>query len=400
MKLYAFELGRKKELCFAELLAVIGENNLVEKNIDTAIFKLDEKQEKNIQILQNSLGGTIKIVEIFKTIKRENISKAAQETQIKDSVKEYLDENFKDRTGKINFSLTILNQKFPDKILIKNLLISSKKILKELGLNSRFVNQNFGNTKPSTIYKARVIEKGVDINIIYCDKNIHIGNTVAIQDIDRYSLRDFDRPKRDALVGMLPPKLAQIMINLAVPEGKNKTTIYDPFCGTGVIPMEGLLMGYDVIGSDIDERMVEYTTENLNWLVKNLETNETPSFRVFKHDARHISKSELPEEITAIVTEGYLGPALTKFPTEEEQEKIFRELSNLHLNWLKQVHALTKKDLRVVMCLTGFKKSGSIIHFPRFKELVNLAGYKIENTYSYDREDQIVVRDIVILTKI
>ncbi len=391
MNLYAFELGRKKELCLAELLSVLGEKNLLEKNMDTAIFKLKESQEKNIQSLQDSLGGTIKIVKIFKT---------AQKNQIKDIVKEYLEENFKDRTGKINFSLTILNQKFPDKILIKNLLISSKKILKELGLNSRFVNQNFGNTKPSTIYKARVIEKGVDINIIYSDKTIYIGNTVAIQDIDSYSLRDFNRPKRDALVGMLPPKLAQVMINLAVPEAKDKTTIYDPFCGTGVIPMEGLLLGYDVIGSDIDQRMVEYTTENCDWLIKNFRPKNSPSFRIFKNDAKFLTKNLLPENITAIVTEGYLGPALTKYPLEEEQEKIFRELSNLHLNWLKQVHELTNKNLRIVMCLTGFKKNTSITHFPRFKELATFAGYKIEDTYSYDREDQIVIRDIVILTKI
>lgn len=392
MNLYAFELGRKKELCLAELLAVLGKENLVEKNLDTAIFRLKESDTKHIQTLQNSLGGTIKIIEIFATIKKED--------ETKDVVKKHLNENFSETTGKIPFSVTILSKKFLDKIFIKNLLTSSKKILKELGLNSRFVNQNFGNTKPSTIYKARVIEKGVDINIIYGEKGIYVGKTVAIQDIDSYSLRDFDRPKRDAKVGMLPPKLAQVMINLAVPQAKNKTIIYDPFCGTGVIPMEGLLLGYDVIGSDIDQRMVEYTQENCDWLIKNFKQKETPSFRFFKNDARFLTKNELPEKITAIVTEGYLGSALNKFPTEEEQEKIFRELSNLHLNWLKQVHVLTPKDIKIVMCLTAFKKTTSVTHFPRFKEITNMTGWKIENTYLYDREDQIVVRDIVILTKI
>ena len=395
MNLYAFELGRKKELCLAELLSVLGEKNLVEKNLDTAIFSLTEAQTKNIQALQNSLGGTIKIIRILEKIKKEN--------EINDIIKKHLEENFKDASGKIPFSVSILSKKFPDKNLIKNLLTFSKKILKELGLNSRFVNQNFGNTKPSTIYKARVIEKGMDINIIYGNKDLYIGRTVAIQDIDNYSLRDFDRPKRDAKVGMLPPKLAQVMINLALGQAKNtdtkKTIIYDPFCGTGVIPMEGLLLGYDVIGSDIDGKMVEYTQENLNWLIKTFKLNENSTFRTFTHDARHLTKTELPERTTAIVTEGYLGPALTKFPTEEEQEKIFRELSNLHLNWLKQIHELTPKDSKIVMCLTAFKKNGSVTHFPRFQEIAKLAGYKIGNTYSYDREDQIVVRDIVILEK-
>jgi hypothetical protein len=39
-----------------------------------------------------------------------------------------------------------------------------------------------------------------------------------VQDIDAYAERDFERPMRDAFVGMLPPKLAQIMLNLAVGE--------------------------------------------------------------------------------------------------------------------------------------------------------------------------------------
>jgi len=65
MSLFAFELGRKKELCFAELVAVLGKNNLVERNLDTAIFDL--KEFDTIK-LQDSLGGTIKIVEIFNNI--------------------------------------------------------------------------------------------------------------------------------------------------------------------------------------------------------------------------------------------------------------------------------------------------------------------------------------------
>ena len=37
-------------------------------------------------------------------------------------------------------------------------------------------------------------------------------------------IRDQNRPKRDARVGMLPPKLAQIMINLANPEAGSLDT--------------------------------------------------------------------------------------------------------------------------------------------------------------------------------
>ncbi len=50
-----------------------------------------------------------------------------------------------------------------------------------------------------------------------------VAQTVKVQDIAAYTLRDRSRPKRDARIGMLPPKLAQIIINLAVgavPEDK------------------------------------------------------------------------------------------------------------------------------------------------------------------------------------
>jgi hypothetical protein len=57
-----------------------------------------------------------------------------------------------------------------------------------------------------------------------------LAQTMAVQDIDSYTLRDRGRPKRDARVGMLPPKLAQIIINLAKPEPN--TTVLDPFCAT------------------------------------------------------------------------------------------------------------------------------------------------------------------------
>lgn len=71
-------------------------------------------------------------------------------------------------------------------------------------------------------------------------------------------MRDYGRPARDARVGMLPPKLAQIMLNLSVKDEKSGTVL-DPFCGTGVLLQEAALAGFDFIGSDIEPRMVEMT---------------------------------------------------------------------------------------------------------------------------------------------
>ena len=41
----------------------------------------------------------------------------------------------------------------------------------------------------------------------------YLAQTLFVQNIEAYAARDQARPKRDARVGMLPPKLAQILIN-------------------------------------------------------------------------------------------------------------------------------------------------------------------------------------------
>jgi tRNA G10 N-methylase Trm11 len=103
------------------------------------------------------------------------------------------------------------------------------------------------------------------------------------QNITAYAKRDQNRPKRDAFVGMLPPKLAQTMINLAV--GPNQPQIWlqnrdfakidgktpkllDPFCGTGTVLQEAILKGFTAYGSDLNPKMVDYTKENIKWLEK------------------------------------------------------------------------------------------------------------------------------------
>jgi tRNA (guanine10-N2)-dimethyltransferase len=59
----------------------------------------------------------------------------------------------------------------------------------------------------------------------------------------------------------LPPKTARALINLSgVARGG---TVYDPFCGTGGVLLEGATMGVRVIGSDLDPDMVAATKKNL-----------------------------------------------------------------------------------------------------------------------------------------
>ncbi len=381
MNLYAFELGRKRHLCFSELMSVLGEENFVEKNNDTATFKIDLSDP---QAMQDRLGGTIKIIKILDNSK-----------DLKGPIEKILEKDFSNHEGKIPFAINILNFKNPRQINIKELLSFSKKILKSLGNNARFINKNFKNTPPSTIFKSRVIEKGIDINIIRQDNGYAIGKTVSIQNIDLYSKRDFDKPCRDAKIGMLPPKLAQILINLA---GPDTSTIYDPFCGTGTVLMEGLLMGKTVVGSDIGSKLVDYSQRNCEWLEKEYETSA--SYKVFTKDAQKLESNDIPNDLDAIITEGYLGPPINNTPSPERRKEIFAELTELHHNWLTNAHKITPANCKIVMCKTAYKVGEKIEHFPDFELLAESAGYEITKTFTYERPNQIVIRDIAILEKI
>ncbi|MFH0874886.1 MAG: DNA methyltransferase [archaeon] len=78
----------------------------------------------------------------------------------------------------------------------------------------------------------------------------------------------------------LNPRLARAMINLT---GIKKGKLYDPFCGTGGILIEGGLLGYEIIGNDIEEDMILRTKENLEHFGIN-------SFNIAKKDSNHITE--------------------------------------------------------------------------------------------------------------
>ncbi len=62
----------------------------------------------------------------------------------------------------------------------------------------------------------------------------------------------------------LPPRYAKGLLNLCrVSEGER---VLDPFCGTGGIVMESMLMGADTVGTDIDGAMISGTIANLRQL--------------------------------------------------------------------------------------------------------------------------------------
>ena len=236
-----------------------------------------------------------------------------------------------------------------------------------------------------------------------------------MQPFKELSFRDYERPAKDSRSGMLPPKLAQIMINLS--KVKKEATLLDPFCGSGTVLMEGLLMEIKkVIGSDISEKAIADTNKNTDWVIRKFEL-ENPNYTTKVKDATELSAFIDPDSIDAIVTEPFLGPQRG----DHEIRKVKQELEALYSDTIKEFKKILKKDGRIVMLWPAFTSNKEMRITNSKSSRTDLetitpdfTGFKIVNplpedlkspkitttdrdTIIYGREGQRVWREIVIL---
>ena len=298
-----------------------------------------------------------------------------------------------------------------------------KKILVRHGRSVRVVEN-----KDAALSTATSLHNGLNgknerkVELIKVDDGWY--KVIGVQDIDAYARRDQARPARDARVGMLPPKLAQILINLCGPL-KPDSRILDPFCGTGVVLQEALLMGYQAYGTDLSERMVEYSEKNLQWL----ESQNFSSTNVSRA-AKLADRERAPREdgrasgfgekmfwlsqgdatsftwtqpIDAVACEGYLGKPFSKIPTDIELKEQQQECSSIILGFLKNLAGQIKKDTPVTIAIPAWLRENQTYERLDLLDQIEDLGYNVNNKSRegllYHREGQVVARDILILRK-
>ncbi len=228
-----------------------------------------------------------------------------------------------------------------------------KNWLKESSYKPRFVDNPRELVTPSVLLdKNHVLEKGFELNLLENPKTHQKewGVTIAVQDYEGFSIRDYDRPKSNKFKGMVPPKLARIMVNLAGCEPGS--TIWDPFCGSGTILQEALLLGYKVIGSDIDHRSILETKTNLEWLCETFMISHK-NYEIFPHDV----KEGIPKglKFDAIVTEPFLGPVLRQEITVQRFQEIVQEVDPVYKALYKIMEDADKTTKTGVVVVPGFK---------------------------------------------
>lgn len=399
MHSYAALLGHLPHISIAELSAMFPDFSLQFSNNAVAVFETKEKIDQNTQ---NTLGGTILFA---KQLTRDSVD-------IED-VPQMIYTELKDAKGKATFSLRA--DGVPPKSF-RSLYRDCKNYLKERDIASRYIGNEKKPALPVQLHDNDMLESdnGCEIVMIRHKKDLWIGKTITAQDTKAYSERDVGKPVRDTTVGLLPPKLAQILLNFgmyALRESTKKmpkdVVVFDPFCGTGVIPLEAMLQGMQILGSDLSPKAVKDSEKNIEWLRKkyDIKKKDVPS-TIWKQDAK--KDFTLKEQPHVIVTETTLGPGLRKRPLVKEAEKIKKDMELLQIGFIENV-AQTLPNVPIVMTWPVWYTKAKPVLLEQALKTCDALGYRrilppgIDPTFKdrtsilYRRKDQFVGREILIL---
>lgn len=295
--------------------------------------------------------------------------------------------------------------------------LTLKKAIKKTGRNVRVVPNKASELNAAQVIHNRLTnETGWELYLVQDGGKTVVAQTVKVQDIEAYAKRDRARPGRDTRVGMLPPKLAQIIINLGagrLPEDKLQDicdipagepvprpllgkTVLDPFCGTGVILQEALLMGYDAYGSDIEPRMIDYSRRNLEWL-------GVGEARLEQGDATG-HRWQAPVDVVA--GEAYLGRPFTSLPPAEELERTAADCNLIIKKFLRNIHDQLEPGARLCLAVPAWQTApGRFKKLPLVDQISALGYNRVSFEHSpdedliYYRKDQVVARQLLVITR-
>ncbi|MCD4705294.1 methyltransferase domain-containing protein [bacterium] len=405
--LYSFILGHSPQLSQAEIESVLRYRKIDFQIIVQSDYFLilETKIELDVEGLNNILGGIIKIGKIeFFVDKLDNIE------NLKNTFIEIIKKNcnldkppqLKGECGgkKVKFGFSIYEKNSSVEKFIFQLAMNIKKHFKSEGISSRVLTSKEQDLSAVIVEKEHLIRLGFDMQILNSNGRYYFSRTLAVQDFARFNALDYDRPRVDAQSGMMPPKLAKIMLNLS----GNRGIIADPFCGSGTILLMAAELGFKkIIGSDISEKAVIDSQENLKWYQERFDNNV--HHYVFKSDVKDLIKEGIEKNsIDCIVSEGYLGKPLRGNESAEFIKKQILELEKLYLDSFRIFAKILKSQGVVVISLPIFHTFQQDFYLKVLDDIQDL-GFKIESLLEeadiivYKRENQKVFRQIVKLVK-
>ncbi len=227
-----------------------------------------------------------------------------------------------------------------------------------------------------------------------------LARTVAVQDFEDWNRRDYGRPHADPKAGMLPPKVARMIANIALGDRPAGKTLLDPFCGMGTVLIESMLIGAGAVGSDISEEVAAKAEKNVAWAKTTYpRIVDTPS-KVLVSDAVHISDA-LNASVDAIATEPYMGPTRlggtdAKY-TQQQIKNIVTGLEKLYIGALKDWKRVLKQGGIAVIALPSVQIGKRRITVKRVVDTCENVGYTtMLGPIEYSRPNAAVARQFYV----
>ncbi len=374
-------LGRLSDISLAELSALFGDSV---KKISPNLAVFDSESEPDI----NRLGGTLKLGKLINCSPVDYlIGLDSKDNEIHKIV-----------LGVSDYSRGARRQKSNAEAM------RIKKILSRKGKSVRVLANSAAELSTATSHHNQMGEKPGHVEFLMVGREWYV--LLGVQNITNYAKRDQARPARDAKVGMLPPKLAQILINLCG-DLKAGARILDPFCGTGVLLQEASLMGYKVYGTDLSERIIDYSEKNLKWLADNAKTFKKSEVKNdLTLEVGDATEHKWQKKIDAVACETYLGAPMSLPPAEIKLKEQKAECSRIISGFLKNLAGQIEPNVPVALAVPAWLRPNG--HYERLDILdgIDDMGYNVvklnhlsQEDMLYYRDGQIVAREIIVLRK-
>lgn len=373
--LYFFLLGRTPELSKRELVAVLPGKEF--KSISPEMEAVELENDEEARKVFASLGGSLKVM-------RDD----GKFTSVTDEELHTYAAAFLAQYPRPTFAIAEFGRETLPKIELQ--VIKNK--LKKRDLGSRFIEGPRSGLSAAVLLHKEVIE----LNIIKVGEITYFAQTVSVQNIDDWTRRDRGKVYADRKKGMLPPKVARIMVNLGLGRWQESASdaapvIYDPFCGSGTVLIEGLMRGAEVVGSDLDIEAVAGSRDNLEWFDKTYQQTEK-KWNVFHSDVSAAKPEQFPQKPNLIVTEPFLGK---QTPQPTQLAGMFKGLEKLYLGAFKQWTKILQPNAVVIIIFPYVDAGKQQFSLEGMIDKLRTVGYTpMSEPVMYHRPEAVVQRQI------
>jgi tRNA G10 N-methylase Trm11 len=259
-----------------------------------------------------------------------------------DDIKE-LDDFLQGLDDGFNFSVSLYSPDATSETEYEETLSTLLSVVRDAG----FRKANLVRPRGGTEVLAREVASRelVDFVVLRLGGKYTVGVTSYVPDAAQFQARSKERPVVSSQIA-ISSRLARLLLNLSgVPKGG---VVLDPFCGSGTILSEAIMIGAKCVGVDRDRNRVANSRQNLEWLLRTRNISTKP-YSLKVGDSTRLETLMEGIQVDAVVTEPILLPRVDFAPTIEKAKKMVRNSSRLYSEALYAMASVVRKGGRLVV---------------------------------------------------